>query len=50
MRLNCGDVCPKTASYKVVDSNGNVVNKIFVGQGETMPPTQVKNCHYELDK
>lgn len=50
MRLNCGDVCPKTGSYKVVDKNGNVINKIYVGEGETMPPTQMANCHYESER
>ena len=49
MRLNCGDVCPKTASYKVVDETGKIVNRVYVGEGETMPPTQQSNCHYELD-
>ena len=50
MRLNCGDICPKTGSYKVVDKNGNVVNKVYVGEGETMPPTQTENCHYESER
>ena len=31
MRLNCGDTCPKTGSYNVVDAQGNVVNTIYVG-------------------
>ncbi len=49
MRLNCGDVCPKTGSYKVVNEDGKVVNTIYVGEGETMPPTQYADCHYEWD-
>ncbi len=49
MRLNCGDVCPKTGSYKVVNEDGKTVNTIYVGEGETMPPTQYANCHYEWD-
>ncbi|MDE5547845.1 MAG: hypothetical protein K2N84_07800 [Clostridia bacterium] len=49
MRLNCGDVCPKTGSYKVIDGHGNVINTIYVGEGETMPPTQYSDCHYESD-
>ena len=42
MRLNCGDTCPKTGSY-------NVINTIYVGEGETMPPTQRSDCHYESE-
>lgn len=49
MRLNCGDVCPKTGSYKVIDGQGKVVNTIYVGEGETMPPTQYSDCYYEFD-
>mgnify|MGYP001861493872 FL=1 len=47
MRLNCGDTCPKTGSYNVVDAQGNVINTIYVGEGETMPPTQRSGCDYE---
>ncbi len=49
MRLNCGDVCPRTGAYRVVDGEGRVVNSIFVGEGETMPPTQNSHCHYESE-
>lgn len=49
MRLNCGDVCPKTGSYKVIDGQGNIINTIYVGEGETMPPTQYSDCHYESE-
>ncbi len=49
MRLNCGDVCPKTGAYKVVDEDGKTVGKIYVGEGETMPPTQQSGCHYEFE-
>lgn len=47
MRLNCGDICPKTGSYKVIDKEGKIVNKIYVGEGETMPPTPESDWHYE---
>lgn len=47
MRLNCGDTCPKTGSYSVMDENGKVINNVYVREGETMPPTQIENCHYE---
>ena len=49
MRLNCGDICPRTGAYKVIDGNGNVLNTIYVGEGETMPPTQIAECYYEWD-
>jgi hypothetical protein len=49
MRLNCGDTCPKSGHYKVVDSKGNVVNTVDVAEGETMPPTQYSDCHYESE-
>ena len=49
MRLNYGDVCPKTGAYKVIDQNGKVVNTIYIGEGETMPPTQYSDCHYESE-
>ena len=48
MRLNCGDNCPKSAAYDVVDENGKVVNKVYVNKGDRMPPTQIENCHYEI--
>ncbi len=49
MRLNCGDTCPRSGSYKVVDEKGNVINSVYVGKGETMPPTQSSGCHYESE-
>ena len=49
MRLNCGDVCPRTGAYKVIDGEGRLLNTIYVGEGESMPPTQDTNCHYELE-
>ena len=49
MRLNCGDICPKTGSYKVINREGKVVNTIYVGEGETMPPTQISDCYYESE-
>ena len=49
MKLYCGDTCPKTGRYKVVDENGNVLSSVYVGEGETMPPTQYSDCHYESE-
>ena len=47
MRLNCGDTCPKTGAYKVIDVHGNVLSTIYVGVGETRPPTHYSDCHYD---
>lgn len=48
MILNCGDICPKSGSYKVIDGKGNVVNSVWVKEGQTMPPTEYSDCHYEF--
>lgn len=47
MKLNCGDTCPKSGKYNVIDGNGKVINSVYVNEGETMPPTQYSDCHYE---
>lgn len=49
MKLNCGDICPKTGAYKVVNSKGRVVGTVYVDEGETMPPTQWSDCYYESE-
>lgn len=48
MRVECGDVCPKTGAYRAIDGEGRTVATIYVGEGETMPPMQRSGCHYEL--
>ena len=47
MRLNPGENAPKTGNYKVVDAQGHVVNSVFMKAGDTMPPTQSSEYHYE---
>ena len=49
MKLYCGDTCPKTGRYKVVDENGKVVSSVYVCEGKTMPTTQRSDCHYEWE-
>ncbi len=49
MRLNSGDVCPKTGAYRLIDRDGRTVNTIYVGEGEAMPPAQYSGCHYESE-
>lgn len=48
MKLKHNDVCPKTGAYRVIDGEGRILNTIYVGEGEFMPPTQDPNCRYEL--
>ena len=50
MRLNSGDTAPKTANYKVIDSNGKVIARSICREGETLPPTQMSGCHYEVEQ
>lgn len=47
--LKPGQTAPKSGSYKVVDNNGTTVNTINVQKGETMPPTQSSQNHFEID-
>lgn len=49
MKLNPGDTAPKTANYRVVDKNGRVQNTAKVREGQTLPPTQSGEWHYEID-
>lgn len=49
MKLNSGETAPKTGSYKVIDQSGNVVNTVYVKEGETLPPTQSSENHFEID-
>lgn len=49
MRLNCGDTCPKSGTYKVVNGKGCTIASVHVKEGETMPPTQCADCHYESE-
>jgi len=48
MKLVSGDICPKTGMYQVVKEDGSKLNSVFVGRGETMPPTACDSCYFEL--
>jgi len=50
MKLNCGDICPKSGSYKVIDGKGNVVNSVYVDEGDTMPPYAVCGLPLRMGK
>lgn len=49
MKYQPGETAPKSGEYKVVDSNGNVVNKVSMQKGQTLPPTQSGRHHFEID-
>ena len=50
MRLVSGEVCPKTGAYKMLNKDGKILTSVFVGEGETMPPTLKEACYYEFDE
>ena len=50
MRLNCGDTAPRTANYKVISPAGEIVGSVYMREGETLPPTQMSGCHYEVEQ
>ena len=50
MRLNCGDTAPRTANYKVISAEGDIVGSVYMREGETLPPTDVSGCHYDLEQ
>lgn len=50
MKLHGGDRCPKTGTYNVRNKQGTAVSTIYIGEGESMPPTQYSECFYEWDE
>ncbi len=49
IKLKSGEIAPKSGSYNVVNRNGKVVNSVNVNKGDTMPPTQSKQNHFEIN-
>lgn len=49
MQLNSGDTAPRSANYKVVSPDGQVIGNVYMKEGETFPPTQISGCHYEME-
>lgn len=49
MKFNPGDTAPKTGVYRVVDGNGRTQNTARVSEGQTLPPTQSSDYHYEIE-
>lgn len=48
MKLISGEVCPRTGTYQVFNGDGKMLNSVFVGEGETMPPTPHESCYFEF--
>lgn len=48
-KLKSGEIAPKSGTYKVVDQKGNVAYTVNMEKGETMPPTQGKQLHFEVE-
>lgn len=49
MKLTSGEKAPKTGTYKVVGAKGEVINKVKVNKGDSLPPTQSPSHHFEID-
>lgn len=49
MKFQSGETAPKSGEYRVVDSNGKLVNKVSMQKGQTLPPTQSSKHHFEID-
>lgn len=49
MKLNSGDTAPKTGTYKVVGSKGEVISSVKVNKGDKLPPTQSSSHHFEIN-
>ncbi len=47
MKFKSGETAPKTGSYKVVNENGREVNRVYLNEGDTFPPTSCSDCYYE---
>ena len=47
-KLNAGDVAPLSATYVLVDEEGNVLNYYEIEKGDTMPSVTTDKHHYEL--
>lgn len=49
-KFNSGEIAPETATYCVIDSEGNVLKCVDVNKGDRLPPTESSHYHYELSK
>ncbi len=50
MRLNCGDNCPKSGAYNLLNAEGKVLNTVYVDEGQRMPPAPYSDCYYESEE
>ena len=47
-RLKAGEVAPISATYVLVDEDGNVLNYYEIEKGDTMPSVAFEKHYYEL--
>jgi len=48
-KFSSGETAPKSGTYNVVDKSGKKVSSASVKKGDTLPPTQSKSNHFEID-
>jgi len=49
MKLNSGEIAPKTGTYNVIGKDGKVVGTVQVKKGDRIPPTRKQASHFEID-
>lgn len=47
-RFISGNKVPKSGTYNEVASNGRVINTVNLDEGDTFPPTQSSENHFEM--
>ena len=47
MKMHSGDNAPHSGTYKVLGPNGEEMGRVYMNEGETLPPTQQSGCYYE---
>ena len=45
MMLNSGDTAPKSANYKVIGPDGQVVGNVYMREGEPLPRRKMGVSH-----
>jgi hypothetical protein len=49
IRLNSGEIAPKTGTYNVVNSKGKVCGKVNVRKGDRIPPSHDASHRFEIE-
>lgn len=50
MKLIAGDLCPQTGEYTVLNADGKLQGRVFLFEGETMPPSEREDDYFEFFK